>query len=71
MNGQRVAYVRVSSSGQNLPRQLETVGECDQTFAEKQTGKSVLDRPQLAALIRYVRRGDQAVVASMDCEVDR
>ena len=30
--GQRIAYVRVSSAGQNLARQLEAVGECDQTF---------------------------------------
>lgn len=28
--GQRVAYLRVSSAGQNLARQLEAVGECDQ-----------------------------------------
>lgn len=36
--GQRVAYLRVSSAGQNLARQLEAVGECDQTFTENQSG---------------------------------
>lgn len=65
-HGQRVAYVRVSSAGQNLARQLEAVGECDETFTEKQSGKSATDRPQLQALIRHVRRGDHVVVASMD-----
>ena len=65
-HGQRVAYVRASSEGQDLARQLETVGECDETFTEKQSGKSATDRPQLQALIRHVRRGDHVVVASMD-----
>ena len=64
--GQRIAYVRVSSAGQNLARQLEAVGECDQTFTEQQSGKSATDRPQLQALIRHVRRGDHVVVAAMD-----
>lgn len=64
--GQRVAYVRVSSAGQNLARQLEAVGECDQTFTEKQSGKSATNRPQLQALIRHVRHGDHIIVSSMD-----
>ncbi|MGO1385895.1 MAG: recombinase family protein [Arachnia sp.] len=64
--GQRVAYVRVSSAGQNLARQLEAVGECDETFTEKQSGKTARDRPQLQALIRHVRHGDHVVVTSMD-----
>ena len=38
-------------------------GECDETFTEKQSGKSATDRPQLQALIRHVRRGDHVVVA--------
>src|SRR5699024_12503356 len=64
--GQRVAYLRVSSAGQNLARQLEAVGECDQIFTEKQSGKSATDRPQLQALIRHVRRGDHVAAAAMD-----
>lgn len=66
LSGQRVAYIRVSSVDQNPARQLEAVGECDEFFVEKQSGKSAGDRPQLAALIRHVRRGDLVVVASMD-----
>ncbi|MGJ0795303.1 recombinase family protein [Cutibacterium avidum] len=64
--GQRVAYVRVSTIEQNPARQLEAVGECDAIFTEKQSGKNIGDRPQLAALIRHVRTGDHVVVASMD-----
>lgn len=66
MTGQRVAYVRVSSIEQNPVRQLEAVGECDDIFIEKQSGKNVGDRPELARLIRHVRPGDLVVVASMD-----
>ncbi|MGO1408634.1 MAG: recombinase family protein [Brachybacterium sp.] len=58
--------MRVSSAGQNLARQLEAVGECDETFTEKQSGKTARDRPQLQALIRHVRHGDYVVVTSMD-----
>ena len=65
-SGQRVAYVRVSSADQNLSRQLGAVGECDETFTEKQSGKTARDRPQLQALIRHVRHGDHVVVTSMD-----
>ena len=66
MAGQRIAYVRVSTTEQNPARQLEAVGECDHVFTEKVSGKNVGDRPQLAALIRHVRPGDLVVVASMD-----
>lgn len=66
LSGQRVAYVRISSVDQNPARQLEAVGECNEIFIEKQSGKSAGDRPQLAALIRHVRRGDLVVVTSMD-----
>ena len=66
LGGQRVAYVRVSTIEQNPARQLEAVGECDLIFTEKQSGKNIGDRPQLAALIRHVRPGDHVVVASMD-----
>lgn len=64
--GQRVAYLRVSDVDQNLARQQEAVGVCDQIFTEKQSGKAGAERPQLRALIRHVRSGDRVVVASMD-----
>ena len=64
--GQRVAYVRVSAADQNEARQLEAVGECDQVYVEKQSARSRADRVKLAECIRYLRDGDELVVASMD-----
>lgn len=66
MNGQRVAYVRVSTVDQNAARQLEAVGECDEVFTEKMSARSRQDRPALAAMLRHIRGGDTVVVASMD-----
>jgi DNA invertase Pin-like site-specific DNA recombinase len=61
---QRVAYVRVSSDDQKTERQLE--GEhFDRTFMEKKSGKDT-KRPELEAMIAYVRDGDTIVVHSMD-----
>ncbi len=64
--GQRVAYVRVSAADQNEARQLEAVGECDRIYVEKQSARSRADRVKLAECIRYLRDGDELVVASMD-----
>lgn len=63
--GQVVGYVRVSSAEQNLDRQLVTIGQVDQLFQDKQSGKD-RTRLGLASLIGYVRQGDVVRVASMD-----
>lgn len=63
---QTVAYVRVSSTDQNLARQLEAVGPVDRVFEEKVSGGSRNDRTALAECIRYVRDGDVVRVSSMD-----
>ncbi|WP_233572977.1 MULTISPECIES: recombinase family protein [unclassified Frondihabitans] len=63
---QTVAYVRVSSTDQNLSRQLEAIGPVDRVFEEKVSGGSRTDRTALAECIRYVRDGDVVRVASMD-----
>ncbi len=57
--------IRVESD-QNEARQLEAVGECDQVYIEKQSARSRADRVKLAECIRYLRDGDELVVASMD-----
>jgi DNA invertase Pin-like site-specific DNA recombinase len=62
--GQRVGYIRVSSLGQNPDRQLDGV-EVDTVFTDTVSGKSI-ERPQLAALLRFVRTDDVVVVHSMD-----
>jgi DNA invertase Pin-like site-specific DNA recombinase len=62
--GQMVGYVRVSSLDQKTDRQLEGI-DCDKTFTDKLSGKD-LKRPQLDAMLAFVREGDTVVVHSMD-----
>ena len=62
--GQRVGYVRVSTVDQNPDRQLEGVA-LDRVFTDKASGKDT-KRPELDALLAYVRDGDTVVVHSMD-----
>ena len=64
MLGQRIGYVRVSTFDQNPERQLENV-QVDKIFTDKASGKDV-HRPQLSALLSFVREGDTVVVHSMD-----
>ena len=63
---QRVSYVRVSSAGQNLDRQLEAVGAVDKTYREYQSAATASERPQLREALDYVREGDTLVVSSID-----
>ena len=60
----RVAYIRVSSVGQNVDRQLPDE-KFDKTFTDKASAKDT-DRPALAALLDYVRDGDKVVIHSID-----
>jgi len=64
MAGQRVGYVRVSSFDQNPERQLDGL-DLDHLFTDHASGKDV-QRPQLTALLAFVRAGDTVVVHSMD-----
>jgi DNA invertase Pin-like site-specific DNA recombinase len=64
MIGQRVGYVRVSSYDQNPERQLAGTA-IDRVFTDKASGKDA-KRPQLEALMAFVREGDIVVAHSMD-----
>ncbi|MCA9508582.1 MAG: recombinase family protein [Myxococcales bacterium] len=64
MSGQRVGYIRVSSLEQNVGRQLEGI-QVDRTYEDRVSAKD-LQRPNLQAMITYVREGDIVVVHSMD-----
>ena len=64
LQGQRIGYVRVSSYDQNPERQLEQV-EVGKLFTDKASGKDT-QRPQLEAMLGFVREGDTVVVHSMD-----
>ncbi len=64
MHGQRIGYIRVSTLDQNPDRQLEGV-QVSKVFIDKASGKDT-QRPQLEALLSYVRERDTLVVHSMD-----
>jgi DNA invertase Pin-like site-specific DNA recombinase len=64
LQGQRIGYVRVSSYDQNPERQLDQV-EIGKLFTDKASGKDT-QRPQLEAMLGFVREGDTVVVHSMD-----
>lgn len=60
-----VGYARVSTQEQNEARQLEAmkVYGVEKVFAEKVSGKN-MERPQLKAMLDFVRSGDTLVVES-------
>ena len=62
--GHRVGYIRVSTVNQNTDRQLDDV-MLDKVFEDKCSGGST-KRPQLQALLEYVREGDTIFVHSLD-----
>lgn len=64
MKGQRIGYIRVSSLEQNSARQLEGV-QVDRTYEDRVSAKD-LQRPNLQAMLTYVRENDVVVVHSMD-----
>lgn len=64
MSGKNVAYRRVSTLDQKLDRQLEGMA-FDKTFDDKCSGKD-FDRPQLQAMLLYLREGDTLTVHSLD-----
>jgi DNA invertase Pin-like site-specific DNA recombinase len=64
MSGQLVGYTRVSSLDQNVERQLDGVA-VDRTFTDSASGRSAA-RPQLEAMLSFVRDGDTVIVHSMD-----
>ncbi len=60
-----VGYARVSTSGQSLEAQIAALSDCDKLFQEKISGASS-KRPQLEALLDYVREGDSVKVTKLD-----
>jgi len=64
VSGQRVGYTRVSSLDQNADRQLDGVA-LDRVFTDSASGRSTA-RPQLEAMLAFVRDGDTVLVHSMD-----
>ena len=63
----KIAYIRVSSVDQNTDRQVESIKaqSPDKVFTDKCSGKDT-KRPQLEAMLSYIREGDTLVVHSLD-----
>lgn len=64
MTGKRIGYIRVSTTDQNHERQLDGL-KLDKYFMDEASGKDT-NRPQLTAMLDYVRDGDIIYVHSMD-----
>ncbi len=64
----KIGYARVSSTGQNLDRQIELLQHAgaDKIFKEKQSGAEIKNRPELLNLLDYIREKDIVIVAELD-----
>lgn len=61
----RIGYARISTSDQNMARQLEQLNQVDKLFQEAISGANK-DRPQLQAMLAYIREGDIVVVTELE-----
>lgn len=61
----KVAYIRVSTVGQNTARQEEAMKALgvERLYVDKMSGKNT-DRPQLKAMMEFIREGDTVIVES-------
>ena len=62
----KIGYIRVSTEHQETARQQEIMGDyqVDRIFSEKISGANK-DRPQLRAMLDYVREGDTLYIESI------
>ena len=65
MSGKHVGYIRVSSVGQNIDRQLDGV-QLDKVFEEKVSGRNAGSREVLKLCLDYLREHDTLHVHSID-----
>ena len=63
-----IGYARVSTPSQNLDRQIAALRDahCDRIFAEKASGRSTGNRPELKNAIAALGAGDVLVLAEWD-----
>ena len=66
-NGQLIGYARVSTQGQDLAQQRETLSAmgCQRIFEDKVSGAK-RDRPELGRLLDHLRTGDVVTVTRLD-----
>lgn len=62
-----IGYARVSTKDQNLDAQLRLLTEAgaSKIFQEKVSGVKE-DRPELAAMLEYIREGDVVIITKLD-----
>lgn len=62
-----VGYARVSTEDQELTAQLQQLQavNCDRIYQEKESGVKT-DRPELSAMLDYVRAGDTVIACKLD-----
>ena len=63
-----VGYARVSTFDQNLDRQIENLYSfgAEKIFTEKQSGKSIENRPIFQEVLNFLRMGDRLIIESID-----
>ena len=64
----RFGYARVSSKKQSLDIQIDDLNAhaCERIMQEKVSGRSIDNRPELAALLNFVRKGDEIWITRID-----
>ena len=64
----KVGYCRVSTDDQSLTVQHEqlTAAGCERIYAETASGKNADDRPELQAVLGFLRAGDVLVIPKLD-----
>jgi DNA invertase Pin-like site-specific DNA recombinase len=68
MDSVKLGYARVSTEDQDYQSQLDQLEKigCTEVIAEKVSGKDKDGRPELAAMIRFARKGDAVHVMKLD-----
>lgn len=63
-----IGYARVSTTGQSCEAQIEQLNAVgvDKIFHEKASAAANRERPQLSALLDYIREGDTVVITKLD-----
>ncbi|ASE57727.1 recombinase family protein [Staphylococcus saprophyticus] len=63
-----IGYARVSTIDQNLDRQIKNLQSfgAEKIFTEKQSGKSVENRPIFQEVLNFLRMGDRLIIESLD-----
>ncbi len=64
-----VGYARVSTTGQSLEAQLQSLSGCEIVFQEKVSG-ATSDREELKRMMEYVREGDTVKITKL-CRLAR